>query len=135
MKCQTASRSSKKWNEATRRSKLAFRKLSRTLQPESCLILLDELTIVDFSALMLRRPWKFTRSRSPTGKRDLCMNANLNIYTAATVLVEKYGAHAAIKATTYADDFLEKGNATMAGVWQAFVAGVDELQRRRRPKN
>ena len=63
------------------------------------------------------------------------MNANLNIYTAAKVLAEKYGAHAAIKATTYADDFLEKGNATMAGVWQAFVAGVDELQRRRRPKN
>jgi hypothetical protein len=63
------------------------------------------------------------------------MNANLNIFTAATVLVEKYAADAAIKATTYADDFLEKGNATMAGVWRAFVAGVDELQRRRRPNN
>ena len=63
------------------------------------------------------------------------MNANLNIYTAATVLVEKYGADATTKAATYADEFLERGNAAIAGVWQALVAGVDELQRHQRPKN
>jgi hypothetical protein len=67
--------------------------------------------------------------------RDLRMIGNLNIYTAATALVEKYDADAATKAATYADELLVRGNAAIAGVWQALVAGVDELQRHQRPKN
>jgi hypothetical protein len=99
---------------------------------------LDELTMMDFSALMLGRRWKFSRLRCPTGnatsERPPHERQSEHLH-GGHVLVEKYGVDAAIKAATYADEFLEEGNATMAGVWQAFVAGVDELQRRRRPKN
>jgi hypothetical protein len=63
------------------------------------------------------------------------MIAHQNIYTAATILLEKYGPDAASKVATCADEFLEEGNAAMAGVWQTFVAGIDELQRRKRLQN
>ena len=57
------------------------------------------------------------------------MIANLDIYLAATVLVEKYGAGAAIQAAKRADEFLEEGNMAVAGAWWTVFAAVELLQR------
>ena len=55
------------------------------------------------------------------------MIANLDIYLAATVLVEKYGAAAAIQAAKRADEFLEEGNMAVAGAWWTVFAAVELL--------
>jgi hypothetical protein len=59
------------------------------------------------------------------------MIANLDIFLAATVLVKKYGAAAAIQAAKRADEFLEEGNMAVAGGWWTVFAAVELLQRGR----
>jgi hypothetical protein len=64
-------------------------------------------------------------------REALYMIANLDVFLAATVLVEKYGAAAAIQAAKRADEFLEEGNLAVAGAWWTVFAAVELLQRGR----
>ena len=56
------------------------------------------------------------------------MTANLDIYRAANLLIERYGEDASIHASMSADAMMEKGDLDGFAVWRLIIKAVDELE-------
>jgi len=57
------------------------------------------------------------------------MNADLDIWRAANLLVKRHGDDAAIVAARRADELLAEGDLDGCGIWKRIVAAVNELAR------
>ncbi len=61
------------------------------------------------------------------------MIPDLDIYRAASVIIEQYGEDASIEAAMRADAMLEKGDVDGYAVWKRILRAVEELLSRERP--
>ena len=51
------------------------------------------------------------------------------IWQSAAIMIKRFGAEAAIQASTRADELLEAGDINGAATWRAIIRAIDELQR------
>ena len=56
--------------------------------------------------------------------RRMRMPSDLDLYRAASVLIDHHGADALYVAAARADEFLRKGNAETSGVWDSIAIAV-----------
>ena len=55
------------------------------------------------------------------------MTSDLDIYRAATVLIDQHGDDAPVEAAMRIDELLDKGDLDGRAVWQRILAAVEEL--------
>ena len=62
------------------------------------------------------------------------MIPNLDIYRAASVLIDQHGADAPIEPAMRVDELLDAGDLDGRAVWQRVLAAVEELLRQEPPE-